>query len=53
MVKQDMELESDYDILHRQWVFAGDEWYGCLSFDKKIDALFKKTARLRTVTKNG
>lgn len=53
MVKQDMELESDYDILHRQWVFAGDQWYGCLSFDKKIDALFKKTARIRTGAANG
>lgn len=52
MVKQDMELESDYDILHRQWVFAADQWYGCLSFDKTIDPLFKKTARLRTTSNN-
>lgn len=53
MVKQDMELEHDYDILHRQWVFAGDQWYGCRSFDQTIDPLFKKTALLRTVTNNG
>jgi len=53
MVKQEMELESDYDILHRQWVFAGDQWYGARSFDKTIDPLFKKTALLRTVTVNG
>lgn len=52
MVKQDMELESDYDILHRQWVFAGDQWYGCRSFDKTIDPLFKKTALLRINTVN-
>lgn len=53
MVKQDMELESDYDLLHRQWVFAGDQWYGTRSFDQTIDPLFKKTALLRTVTNNG
>lgn len=53
MVKQEMELEHDYDILHRQWVFAGDHWYGTRSFDQTIDPLFKKTALLRTVTVNG
>jgi hypothetical protein len=53
MVKQEMELESDYDILHRQWVFAGDQWTGSRSFDQAIDPLFKKTALLRTVTVNG
>jgi len=53
MVKQEMELESDYDMLHRQWVFAGDQWYGARSFDQTIDPLFKKTALLRTVTNNG
>ncbi len=52
MVKQDMELESDYDILHRQWVFAGDEWYGVKSFDQTIGSDFKKTARLRTTSVN-
>lgn len=53
MVKQEMELESDYDILHRQWVFAGDQWYGTKNFDQTIDPLFKKVALLRTVTANG
>lgn len=53
MVKQEMELEHDYDILHRQWVFAGDQWYGVRSFDQTIDPLFKKTALLQTVTANG
>lgn len=52
MVKQDMEMESDYDLLHRQWVFAGDQWYGVKSFDQTIDPLFKKTARLRTTSNN-
>jgi hypothetical protein len=52
MVKQEMELEHDYDILHRQWVFAGDQWYGCKSFDQTIGSDFKKTALLRVNTAN-
>ena len=52
MVKQEMELESDYDILHRQWVFAGDHWYGVKSFHAKISADFKKTAKLITTSVN-
>lgn len=53
MVKQEMEMEHDYDMIHRQWVFAGDQWYGARSFDQTISPLFKKTALLRTVTNNG
>lgn len=53
MVKQEMEMESDYDMLHRQWVFAGDQWYGARSFDQTISPLFKKTALIRTCTANG
>jgi hypothetical protein len=52
MTKQEMELESDYDLLHRQWVFAGDQWYGVKSFHAKISADFKKTALLRTTSSN-
>jgi hypothetical protein len=52
MLKQEMELESDYDILHRQWVFAGDHWYGVKSFHTTIDSLFKKTAKLITTSVN-
>lgn len=52
MVKQEMELESDYDILHRQWVFAADQWYGCKSFHKTIGTDFKKSLRLRLNTVN-
>jgi hypothetical protein len=52
MVKQDMELESDYDILHRQWVFAADQWYGVKSFHAKISTAFLKTAQLRINTVN-
>jgi hypothetical protein len=52
MVKQEMEMESDYDILHRQYVFAADHWYGVTSFNQKIATLFKKTALIRTTTTN-
>lgn len=53
MVKQEMEMESDYDMIHRQWVFAGDHWYGTRTFDQTISPLFKKTALIRTITVNG
>jgi len=48
MIKQEMEVESDYDILKREWVFTGDQWYGVKSFHAKIDAQDLKTLRLRT-----
>lgn len=48
MIKQDMEIESDYDILHREWVFTGDEWYGVKSFHAKIATDDLKTGLLIT-----
>lgn len=48
IVKQDMEMESDYDILQREWVFTGNEWYGVKSFHGKVSANDKRTARLST-----
>jgi hypothetical protein len=45
-VKQDMELESDYDLLQREWVFTSNEWYGVKSFHGKVAALDKRTARM-------
>lgn len=46
--KQNMEIESDYDLLQREWVFAANEWYGVKSFHGKVSALDKRTARLTT-----
>jgi hypothetical protein len=46
--KQDMEIESDYDILQREWVFTGNEWYGVKSFHGKINSLDRKTAKVTT-----
>lgn len=34
--KQEMEMDDDYDILSRQYVFTGNQWYGVKSFDRKI-----------------
>lgn len=48
IVKQDMEIESDYDILHREWVFTGDHWYAVKSFHAKVSAQDLKTAQLQT-----
>lgn len=45
MIKQDMELESDYDILAREWVFTGNQWYAVKSFHAKIDAEDKKSIK--------
>jgi len=36
--KQAMELESDYDLLAREWVVTSNEWYAVKSFHAKIDA---------------
>lgn len=52
IIKQEMEMESDYDILQREWVFTGNEWYGVKSFHGKVSALDKRTARLTTTISN-
>ena len=49
IMKQDMELESDYDTLQREWVFTSNEWYGVKSFHAKINSLDYKTGRMTTV----
>lgn len=46
ILKQDMELESDYDILNREWVFTGNQWYAVKSFHAKISSEDLKTAKL-------
>lgn len=48
LLKQDMEIESDYDILNRDWVFASNQWYAVKSFHAKISSLDYKTARMLT-----
>jgi len=45
IIKQDMELESDYDILAREWVFTSNEWYAVRSFHAEIDPLDRKSLK--------
>lgn len=45
IVKQDMELEGDKDILGREWVFASTEWYAVKSFHAKVDPLDRKSVK--------
>lgn len=48
ITKQEMELEDDYDILHREYVVAADQWYAVKSYHAKINAENKRTIRLIT-----
>ena len=34
--KQEMEFDTDKDILARQWVITGNQWYGVKSFHEQI-----------------
>lgn len=48
--KQEMEMDSDKDILNREIIVTGNEWYGVKNFDKKISSVDKKIAFLTTTT---
>lgn len=48
LTKQDMELEMDYDILQREWVFTGNQWYAVKSFHAKISTDDLKAAVVTT-----
>lgn len=48
--KQEMEMDSDYDILAREWVVTGNEWYAVKSFHAKIAADDYKAGAITTVT---
>ena len=46
--KQDMEMEDDYDILAREWVVTGNQWYAVKSFHGKIAADNIRTVKCTT-----
>ena len=48
MMKQEMEMDSDKDILAREIIITGNEWYAVKNFDKKISSLDKKIAAVTT-----
>jgi len=45
-VKQDVDMEMDKDILAREIVFAGTQWYGVKSLHAKVSSLDLRVARL-------
>lgn len=50
MMKQQMEMDSDKDILNREIIVTGNEWYAVKNFDRKISSLDKKIASLITTS---
>lgn len=50
ITKQEMEMDSDKDILARQYIVTGNEWYGVKNFDKKISSDDKLIANLDTTS---
>jgi hypothetical protein len=52
MMKQEMEMDSDKDILNREIIITGNEWYAVKNFDRKISSLDKKIAAVTTTVSN-
>ena len=48
MMKQQMEMDSDKDVLNREIIITGNEWYAVKNFDKKISSEDQKIAFLTT-----
>ncbi len=51
MAAEAPDMEYDYDILHREHVFAGTQWYGVKSFHAEIATLDYRIARLTVNTR--
>lgn len=45
MQAEDMEMEQDYDMLHREYVWAACQHYGVKSFHAKVSSLDLRIAR--------
>lgn len=52
LVKQEMETEFDYDILNREYIWTGNQWYAVKSFHGKIDPENVRTVRMTTTVTN-
>jgi exosome complex RNA-binding protein Csl4 len=48
MHKQEMELDEDKDILAREYLYTGNQWYAVKSFHAKVSADDKKCGALIT-----
>ena len=47
-MKQEIEIETDYDILHREWVFTANQWYAVKSLHAKVNSGDLRTAEIIT-----
>lgn len=45
IMKEDMEMDQDYDMLHREYLFAATQWYGVKAFHGKVSADDKRISR--------
>lgn len=45
MTAEEMEMEQDYDMLHREYVFAGSQYYGVCGFHAKVAATDLRVCR--------
>ena len=50
MTAEAPEIDRDFDILHREWVFAGTQWYAVKNFHAKVAPDDFRIAKLRTST---
>lgn len=50
MLKQELDMEMDKDILAREWIVAGTQWGAVKAFHAKIHAGDKRIARLSFAT---
>ena len=48
MTKQEMEMDSDKDILSREIIVTGNEWYAVKNFHAKVSTLDKKITAVTT-----
>ena len=46
----EMDMDMDYDMLHREYLIAADGWYGVKAFHAKVSAADKRIARMTFAT---
>ncbi len=49
-LKQDADMEMDYDLLNREYVMASTQWYGVKSFHARVKSTDYRIARLSFCT---
>jgi len=47
-MKQEIEIEIDYDLLHREWVLTSNQCYAIKSLHAKVDSGHPRTAEIIT-----